>query len=42
VQPEALVWWLIALNGIAWAVVGGLAYAWMEDRARQLGVLGHY
>jgi hypothetical protein len=37
-----LVWLLIALNGLVWAVLGGIAYTWMERRARHLGVLGHF
>jgi ABC-2 type transport system permease protein len=41
-QPEPLVWLLIALNALVWAVLGGLVYAWTERRARQLGVLGHF
>jgi ABC-2 type transport system permease protein len=41
-QPEPLVWLLIALNGLVWALLGGLVYGWTERRARQLGVLGHF
>jgi len=41
-QPEMLVWLLIALNGLVWAVLGGIVYSWMERRARYLGVLGHF
>lgn len=41
-QPEPLVWLLIALNGLVWALIGGLVYRWTEWRARHLGVLGHF
>ena len=41
-QPETFVWMLIALNGLVWAVLGGIVYSWMERRARHLGVLGHF
>ena len=41
-QPEPLVWLLIALNGLVWALLGGLVFWWAERRARQLGVLGHF
>lgn len=40
--PEPLVWLWIALNGIAWAGIGGAVYATLERRARRLGVLGHF
>lgn len=41
-EPEAVVWLLIAGNGLAWAVTGILAYGLLERRARRLGVLGHF
>jgi hypothetical protein len=30
------------LNGLVWALLGGLVFWWTERRARQLGVLGHF
>lgn len=41
-EPEALVWLLIAGNGLAWAAAGLLVYRLLERRARRLGVLGHF
>jgi ABC-2 type transport system permease protein len=40
--PSSTTWAWIALNAAFWGLLGGMVYRALEQRARRLGVLGHF